>query len=316
MQGPSRGAALGGWMEGPPPLAACSWHQPQGLQVGAAGKEGTGARAWIHRACAQRSRKTHTRRYPCASVSLPLRGVLGRNASASGERGHRGDTETVLQAPQQDGSPSASSNPSEDPGLSPRPSHPTAPSRTLPPRPAPALAHREFPKQAPQNSPSPRSLPLPLPSSAPRDPSTPQQAPRASRELFCRSTVPAGHRARSRSRFLRADWSSRLGTGQGQDTCGLAIHISSLLLGRMGAGGSCLARADSAPTPPQILSGDELPLSGQPTSAAFAPGEMPTEEFALHAVTPALIIGIKLASLFHKSSRELISCSSFSARGS
>lgn len=118
-----------------------------------------------------------------------------------------------------------------------------------------------------------------------------------------------------RSRFLRAGWSSRMGTGRGQDTRGLAVHIGLLLSGGLGARGSCLALVDSAPAPPQPLTREELPLSGQPAGAAFPPGEMPTEECALHSLTPALIIGIKSASLFHKS-RELISCSPFSARGS
>jgi len=69
------------------------------------------------------------------------------------------------------------------------------------------------------------------------------------------------------------------------------------------------------PGPPQPLTREELPLLGQRAGIAFPPGEMPTQEFALHSLTPALIIGIKLASLFPKS-RELISCSPFSARGS
>lgn len=54
----------------------------------------------------------------------------------------------------------------------------------------------------------------------------------------------------------------------------------------------------------------EMPLSGQLAGAAFPPREMPAEEFALHSLTPALIIGIEPASLFHKS-RELISRSPF-----
>eukprot|EP00075_Anas_platyrhynchos_P037622 XP_027326875.1 uncharacterized protein LOC113845476 [Anas platyrhynchos] len=62
-----------------------------------------------------------------------------------------------------------------------------------------------------------------------------------------------------------------------------------------------------------VSSRREPPLPGQLAGAAFPPGDMPREEFALHSLTPALIIGIEPASLFHKSP-ELISRSPFHPR--
>lgn len=43
------------------------------------------------------------------------------------------------------------------------------------------------------------------------------------------------------------------------------------------------------------------PRSCRRASTALPPSDMPTEEFALHSLTPALIIGLELASVFHKS---------------
>lgn len=165
----------------------------------------------------------------------------------------------------------------EDLHLALRLPHPTRPPQMLTPRPAPALAHLQVPKQAPRNH-LPRADPPPRACSG----SCPQPAPSCCLEQYDGDRTGRGPR-----------WSClphRL------------VHV-----GRDRSGDLALA-------PPQSLTREKLPLSGQPAGTAFPPGEMPTEEFALHSLTPALIIGIKSASLFHKS-RELIPCSPFSARG-
>lgn len=173
--------------------------------------------------------------------------MLGGNTGALGGRGHRGDTAST----QQDGSPSVSSKPSEDSGL---PLEPITPHRCL----HNLLCPRSLaiPKLHPK-PPSPHSLPLPLPSSSS------DKVPHVSQEDFCpgqthhptAGTFPQLHTGGSLVLTAAAGW--------GQDTQGLAIHISSLLLGRRGAGGSHLILGGSAPASPQPLTREEPPLSGQ-----------------------------------------------------
>lgn len=171
---------------------------------------------------------------------------------------------------------------------------PTSPPKAIPPYHRRCL--RQFPKQYPK-SPSPGSVPLPLPSSMPRDPT--RKAPCAPQEHFCPGRIHRSHKAHSRS----SPWlvpSCPPSWGQDRNMTHVALPSASVHQCREGWEQGAHGPGTRA----------EMPLSGQLAGAAFPPREMPAEEFALHSLTPALIIGIEPASLFHKS-RELISCSPF-----
>lgn len=246
------------------------------------------------------ARKTNTQQYPRASVSLPPRGVLGKNASTLGEEDPQGDAETLLHPAGWD--PKCLPQPQRGPG---------SPTEAVPPH-RPITDAASLPSNFQSRHPKPRlalygCLAPALHPGTPRLPDKPHVLPR--------SSLPGGDPPSPLGTAPAAGSFALAGAaGWGQDGDRTRAGISALLLGGTGAGGSRLARADSAPAPPQPPIGEELPLLGQPAGTAFPPGEMPTKEFALHSLTPALITGIKLASLFHKS-RELISRSPCSARG-
>lgn len=158
---------------------------------------------------------------------FPPRGMLGKNTSTLGEESPQGDAETLLH-------PSG-----RDPKCLPQPQRgPGSPAEAVPPH-RPITDAASPPSNFQSRHPKPRlalygCLSPALRPGTPRHPDKPHVLPRSSLPGGDPPS-PTGHR--SRGWVLRAGWSSRMGTGRGQDTRWLCHLHQRVTAGRDGSRG-------------------------------------------------------------------------------